>query len=131
MTDIGSVPYWDTYYGYSTPQDWSTDGVSLFDSAGNAVASIGDASGVATTASSSDSTLGSMMASLSAAIPSIVTGLSTIELAQLNIQRAKQGLPALNAAAYGPQIGIGLSSSTTSMIMLIALGIGAIMLLKR
>ena len=38
MTTIGSVPFWDQYYGYSTPQVWATDGTYIYDSSGTAVA---------------------------------------------------------------------------------------------
>ena len=56
-TIIGSVPFWDSYYGESTPQNWSTDGTYLYDSNGVAVAPINSlpaqsASGAAAVASS-------------------------------------------------------------------------------
>lgn len=50
------------------------------------------------------------------------------EIAQLNIDRAKQGLPPINAAAYSPQVNVGLSTQT---MWLIGLGIAAAVLLRR
>lgn len=61
-------------------------------------------------------------------IPNIVAGINAFELSQINLERARQGLPPLSAQAYGPQVSVGLSSQT---IMLIAIAIGALFLLKR
>lgn len=56
---------------------------------------------------------------------------SAWQLNQINIGRAQKGLPPINSAAYGPQVGVGLNAQTTQLIMYVALGLGAIMLLKR
>lgn len=64
-------------------------------------------------------------------IPSLAAGLTALQIQQLNVQRAKQGLAPLNAAQYAPQVGVNLGASTMNMLLLAALGIGAVMLLKR
>lgn len=61
-------------------------------------------------------------------IPNLVAGINAFELSQINLERARQGLPPLSAQAYGPQVSVGLSSQT---IMLIVLAIGALFVLKR
>ena len=43
ITVIGSVPFWDSYYGEPSPQNWMTDGTYLYDNAGTAVAPINSA----------------------------------------------------------------------------------------
>lgn len=65
------------------------------------------------------------------AAPRILAAFNAQQIAQINIDRAQRGLPAINAAAYGPQIGIGLNPGMSQMLMYGALGIGAIMLLNR
>ena len=56
---------------------------------------------------------------------------SAMQLNQINVARAQKGLPPINAAAYGPQVGVGLNAQTSQLLMYIALGLGAVMLLKR
>lgn len=64
------------------------------------------------------------------ALPSIATGLTSLELSQVNVQRAKSGLAPVNPALYGPQVNVGLSSSTTTMLLLLAAGLGAVLLMS-
>lgn len=53
---------------------------------------------------------------------------SAWQLNQINIARAQQGKPPINAAAYGPQIGVGLNQQTMNLLMWGGLGLGAILL---
>ncbi len=64
------------------------------------------------------------------AAPQVVTGLTAYQLSQINIERAKRGQSPLTAAAYGPQVGVGLNAQTMNMVMMIAIGLGAVMLIK-
>lgn len=62
---------------------------------------------------------------------SLITALNSYQLQQINIKRAQQGLTPLNPALYAPQVGVNFSSGTMGTLMWIALGLGAVMLLKR
>lgn len=68
---------------------------------------------------------------LSDVVPKVVASLNAWQLSQINIDRAKRNLPAINASAYGPQIGVGLTGGTSNMLLYGALAIGAIMLIKK
>lgn len=46
-----------------------------------------------------------------------LTALQTFQLNQINVQRAKQGLPPINTAAYGTGINVGLSADTQKLVM--------------
>lgn len=52
-------------------------------------------------------------------VPSILTGLTQYQLAQVNVERARQGLNPINTAQYGPQVGVrvGPDQATQKMIM--------------
>ena len=60
-----------------------------------------------------------------------ITAFNSFELQQINFARARKGLAPLNPGAYSPQVGVNLAPDTMKMIMYGALGLGAIMLLKR
>lgn len=80
---------------------------------------------------SSDVTSAWDFSSLTQGAKELVTAYNSFQLQQINIQRAQKGLPALNPAAYSPQVGLNLAPGTMNAIMYAALGLGAIMLLKR
>ena len=61
----------------------------------------------------------------------LLTAYNSVQLQQINIQRAQRGLPALNPQQYAPQVGVNLSSSTMNTILIAAVGLGAVMLLRR
>ena len=82
-------------------------------------------------AAAGDSTAMTILQSLIDNGVKIVSGINAYQLQQINIQRAKVGQAPINTAAYGPQIGVGLNQSTTTMIMMIAAGLGIILLMKR
>ena len=46
-----------------------------------------------------------------------LTALQTFQLNQINVNRAKQGLPPINTAAYGTGINVGLSTDTQKLVM--------------
>lgn len=69
--------------------------------------------------------------SLTQTAKDIVTAVNSIQLQQINLERARKGLAPLNPANYAPQVGLNLSAGTMNTIMIAALGLGAIMLLKR
>ncbi len=127
---IGNVPYWDSLYGEPGPQSWWTDGVSLFDDNGTAVAPINSAATQAATGAT-DSTTMNIISSLPSLIPALASGYSALSLADVNIGRAKAGLPPLNAAAYGPQVGVSLAPATQSLVMYGVAALALVMLLKR
>ena len=65
----------------------------------------------------------------------ILTGLVMTEqqrqLMQLNIERAKQGLPPIDINAYsGVGVNVGLSQGTQQLVLYLALGAGALILLN-
>jgi len=61
----------------------------------------------------------------------LVTAYNSFQLQQINLQRAQKGLPALNPSVYAPQVGLNLSAGTMNIIMWSAIGLGAVLLLKR
>src|SRR5437899_4979265 len=48
------------------------------------------------------------LGAISGALPKISAFLTAEQLAQVNIDRAKKGLPALQTSQYAPQVGVGL-----------------------
>lgn len=64
-------------------------------------------------------------------IQQIVTGLNSQQLFSLNLQRAQQGLPPLNPAAYAPQVAVGLNEDTQRLVLLGAAALLAVFLLKK
>jgi hypothetical protein len=67
---------------------------------------------------------------LTAALPKISAFVTAEQLAQINIERAKKGMPALNTSTYGPQVGVSLDPKMQKMIMYAALGLGGLVVLK-
>lgn len=65
------------------------------------------------------------------AAPKVAAGISAIQLSQINIKRAQQGLAPLNPAIYAPQVGVGLNPQTQKLVMFGLLGVGAVMLLGK
>lgn len=66
---------------------------------------------------------------LVAQVPQIITGVTAYQLSQINMERAKRGQSPLNAAAYGPQVGVGLNQQTMQYLMYGAFGIAAVYLI--
>lgn len=51
------------------------------------------------------------------------------QLQDINLQRAQKGLTPLSAAQYAPTLNVGVASETQRMVLLMALGLGAVILL--
>jgi len=68
---------------------------------------------------------------LAQSVPKIIAGMNAYQLSQLQMDRARRGLPPLNAALYGPQMGVGLTPETSKMLLFGALGIGALLMLTK
>lgn len=129
VTVIGSVPYWDQYFNEQTPQSYWTDGTYLYDDVGINLGPIDGAT--AAVAGSTDTSSQSVVSQLVDVLPAIATGWNTLQLTNINTQRAKQGLPALNMTSYGPQVGLSLSAQTQQMILWGALGLGLVIFMSR
>jgi hypothetical protein len=54
---------------------------------------------------------------------------STDQLMQLNIERAKHGLPPIDVSAYGPQVGVGIAPQTQQFLTYALVGAGALIAL--
>lgn len=80
-----------------------------------------------------DSTEGeSWMDTLKRIIPSLTMTAQQYQLMQLNIERAKQGLPPIDISAYsGVGVNVGLSPDTQKLIIYGGLALLAVFALKR
>jgi hypothetical protein len=133
ITDIGGMSAWDQVFGQSGAM-YATDGygnVYTTDGAGNynlvgTLAQIANYGLSAPTQSlATVDTSGFSMATLA----QLAAGLSALEVNQINIARAAKNLPLIPTASLAPVANVGLSADTTKMIMYIALGLGAVMLI--
>jgi hypothetical protein len=61
---------------------------------------------------------------------SALTTLQTFQLNQINVNRAKQGLPPINTAAYGTGINVGLTPQTQQLVMYGGIALLAILLIN-
>lgn len=66
---------------------------------------------------------------ISEAAPKVLQLWNAQQVADINIARAQRGLPPLNPAAYGPQVGVTLPAGTSNMLLYGALAVGAFMIL--
>ena len=65
-------------------------------------------------------------------LPSLTMGVQQFQLMQLNIERAKQGLPPIDIASYsGVGVNVGLSPDTQKLIMWGGAALLAVLLLRR
>ncbi len=64
-------------------------------------------------------------------IQKLIAGYNSQQLFELNLQRANQGLPPLNAAQYAPQVAVGLNADTQQLLIYGGLAVLAYFLLKR
>lgn len=71
------------------------------------------------------------LSALANAVPKALQLYNAQQIAAVNIQRAQQGLAPLNPALYGPQVGVALSPGTSSLILYGAIGLGALVLIKK
>jgi hypothetical protein len=59
---------------------------------------------------------------------SALTALQTYQLNNVNVERAKQGLPPINTAAYGTGINVGLNQQTQQLVIYGGLALLAVLL---
>lgn len=64
-------------------------------------------------------------------LPMIVATAQQKQILNIQLERAKQGLPPLDNSQFGVGVNVGLSSETKNMLFLAALGIGAAIFLSR
>ena len=64
-------------------------------------------------------------------IKDIQLAVNTQKLLDLNIQRAQQGLPPITAQSVAPTLNLGMSPEVQKMVMIAAVGLGAVILLSR
>lgn len=73
----------------------------------------------------------SLVSNLTQLVGVVVQAEAQRDLLQVNLQRAQQGLPPINAQQYMPGVNVGVSQDTQKMIYTLgALGIGAVVLLS-
>lgn len=65
------------------------------------------------------------------AVPKVITGLQAWQLSQINVQRASQGLPPLNAALYAPGQAGFLANMSSQTLLLIAAGVGLFLVMGK
>ena len=61
---------------------------------------------------------------------SALTALQTYQLNQINVNRARQGLPPLNTASYASGINVGLNPQTQQLVMYGGIALLAILLIN-
>ncbi len=66
---------------------------------------------------------------LSRIVPSILATVQQRELLQIQVERARAGLPPLDVSAYTPGVAVGLSKDTKELLMYGAIGAAAVYLL--
>lgn len=69
----------------------------------------------------------SFLSSLVSALPSVSSFLTAQQLAQVNVQRAKQGLPALQTSQYAPQVGVNVAPATMNTLLIGAIAVAGIL----
>lgn len=122
----GAISYaMDENSGYITAFNTQSGEVTVMDPNGNILAP-----STLAAMDTSNPTNVSWLDSLISALPAVSTFITSQQLAQINIERARKGMPALNPAQYAPQVGVGLNPQTRQMLMWGALGLGAFLLLK-
>lgn len=127
--------YWDDFMGQwvdsssSAPADSaSSSGASSADitAAVNAAYTAG-----ATAAGNAGISTSDWTSLITKALPQLPAAISSWQLSQVNLARAERGLPALNAAAYSPQVGVGLTPQTSQMLTYGLLGIAALIFMSK
>jgi hypothetical protein len=73
----------------------------------------------------------SFLSSLTSALPALSSFVTAEQLAQVNVQRAKAGLPALQASQYAPQVGVSIAPQTMTPILVGAAAIAALIIFRK
>jgi hypothetical protein len=87
--------------------------------------------GTSASSGASDSSASSILNSVLNSIGPVATAYNTQQIMNANLQRAQKGLPPLDQSAYAPQVSVGLSSDTKSMLMIAAIGLGLLLFMRR
>jgi len=82
--------------------------------------------GAASNASSTD-----YLKMITDALPAVSAFFNAQQMAQINLARAQKGLAPLNAAAYGPQVGVSLNPQTQQFITYGLIGLAAFFLINK
>ena len=83
------------------------------------------ATAIVENASTNPGMLDSLAANLDKILASIVSYRQSEKILDVNLQRAKQGLPPINAESVAPTVNFGVSSSVTNLILM---GVGILAL---
>jgi hypothetical protein len=62
----------------------------------------------------------SWLSTLTDALPKLATFINAQQLAQINVQRAQRGQPALDAGQYGPQVGLSMTAGSMGPVLMLA-----------
>lgn len=115
---------------------YTTDDGAVYDASTGALIS-GPFTGTNSTFSSGDSSVDSSLFSaqtvnqLTDLAKTLVTTYSSIQLNQLNIERAKRGLSPLNTSAYSPQVNVGLSPDIKQYLLIGGIALAGILLINK
>ena len=71
----------------------------------------------AQTVAASPAASGSFMDSIASMLPSVVNAFNSNSCTQVNISRAKQGLPAIDCSSVAPTATVGLTTGTQQLLM--------------
>lgn len=119
-TSIGQNSAFDTIFGQIAGTNYYIDERGYISTDAGIIGTVSDVANYAGDGLNADpataQVAGSTLASLTNSLPQIIAGISAIELNWINLERAKQGLPPLSAAQYGPQISVGLSNQSIMLI---------------
>lgn len=61
----------------------------------------------------------------------VLNVINTAQIRQINIERAKQGLPPIDSSAIAPQVNVGLSPETQRLILFGGIALIAFLVLRR
>lgn len=129
---LGRIGYVSEIDGYQiTPDLLVVDAYGTVDPDKSAVLRQIEANAPGTVASAQSSSFdwNSMMNNLTELVGVALQGKAQHDLLQANIERAKQGLPPLNAQQYMPGVNVGVSNDTkNTLYILAAMGLGAVIL---
>src|SRR5258708_7668315 len=71
------------------------------------------------------------LGAIAGALPKLSAFLTAEQLAQINIDRARQGKPALQTSQYAPQVGVGLDPGTAKLVMMVGLGLAGVIIVPK
>lgn len=95
-----------------------------------ATARVGKRLGALEVVASEPSAVDKIFAAITNALPSIMGTYQAKQLVDVNIERAKAGLPPIDGSGISPQVNVGVSP-TVNTLLWAGLGVGALFLLTR